>query len=72
MAKPNEAGARSRAGRAIKCPICGDDRFWTRKGQLQTRLLSFLDLDWTGPTADCYVCATCRHILWFYPETAKL
>lgn len=49
----------------LRCEICKNDTFWPRRAQLHTGLMSFLDLEWTGKTADCMVCANCGYIHWF-------
>ena len=54
-----------RTGEALTCRVCGCDRFFMRKGQLNTALASFLSLDWTNPTADCAVCGRCGYVHWF-------
>lgn len=56
------------AGHHLRCVICQHDRFWRRKAQLHGGLASFFNLEWTGPTADCYVCAECGHVHWFLPS----
>jgi hypothetical protein len=30
---------------------------------------TFFGLEWTQPSADCFICGECRHILWFYPRS---
>jgi len=72
LKRSKEAAEYQRAGHALACPVCGNARFWHREAQLNTRLMSFLDLDWVNPRGDCYICERCRHIMWFYNETAKL
>jgi hypothetical protein len=61
-----------RAGYGLKCPICSSDNFFHREAQLNTRVMTLLDLDWVNPRGDCYICEKCRHILWFYSEEEKL
>jgi hypothetical protein len=61
-----------RAGYDLKCPICNGETFYHREAQLNTRVLSFLDLDWVNPRGDCYICENCRHILWFFGEDERL
>ena len=56
------------AGRALICEICGHDRFWMRKAQLNTAVATFFNLDWANPSALCYVCAGCGYIHWFLPR----
>jgi len=55
-------------GKDLACHICGYDRFWRRQAQLNTAVATFFDLDWTNPSATCYICARCGYIHWFLPE----
>ena len=55
------------AGVTLRCEICKFDRFHYRNAQLHGAVASFFDLEWTGPRADCYVCAQCGYIHWFLP-----
>ena len=55
------------AGVNLRCEICKFDRFHHRNAQLHGAIASFFDLEWTGPRADCYVCAQCGYIHWFLP-----
>lgn len=54
-----------RSGDELRCTVCGFDRFFERKGQLNTSAASFFGLDWANPTAECWVCGRCGHIHWF-------
>ena len=56
------------AGFVLRCEICKHDRFWHRSTQLHTAVASFFNLEWTQPSADCYVCAQCGYIHWFLPR----
>lgn len=55
-------------GKALRCRICDHDTFYKRRSQLNTRTATFLNLDWTNPSAYCYVCAKCSHMDWFLEE----
>ena len=55
-------------GTELKCPICGNNTFWTRQAQLNTALATFFSLDWTNRSANCFVCSNCTHISWFLGE----
>lgn len=57
------------AGRPLKCTVCGHDRFWSRRAQLHSAGATFFGLEWAQPSADCFICGECRHILWFYPRS---
>ena len=66
QASRSEQGTRLEVeGKSIPCPICGHDRFWTRKTLMNTRGASFFDLDWANASAVNYVCNRCGHVLWF-------
>jgi len=52
-------------GQTLACLICGNDTFFERSAQLNTRGLTFLKLDWANKVADCYVCENCGYIHWF-------
>ena len=54
-----------RTGEKLICQVCGFDLFFMRKGQLNTALASFFNLDWTNPTANCVVCGRCGYVHWF-------
>ncbi|RJQ45967.1 MAG: hypothetical protein C4538_07580 [Nitrospiraceae bacterium] len=55
-------------GRDMKCPICGHEEFWKRKTLMNTKGLTFWELDWLNKEADNYVCDRCGYILWFLPK----
>ena len=71
MGRKRKATQEQRAGHWLKCPVCAGETFWRREAQLNTRAMTFLDLDWVNPKGDCYICESCRHILWFYGEGEK-
>ena len=52
-------------GHQLKCPICGNNYFWTRRAQLNTSVASFFGFDWANRSATCFVCSDCTHISWF-------
>ena len=52
-------------GKTIPCPICGHDRFWTRKTLMNTRADFFFGMPWANPSAMNYICNRCGHVLWF-------
>ena len=55
-------------GRELRCPVCSNNYFWTRKAQLNTAVASFFNLDWANRSATCFVCSSCTHISWFLGE----
>lgn len=58
----------TKAGKTVTCPICGYDRFHTREALLNTRGLTFFNLDWANKKAAVYVCDQCGHCLWFLED----
>jgi predicted nucleic-acid-binding Zn-ribbon protein len=55
-------------GRLIACPICGHRQFQQHEAQLNTRLATFFDLDWTNRAGVANICLRCDYILWFAPS----
>lgn len=52
-------------GREVPCPMCGHDRFWTRKTLMNSRGASFLNFDWANKAAENYICEECGYVFWF-------
>lgn len=52
-------------GKRVVCPICGETDFAARKVMLNTRKLTFFNLDFLNKTATIYRCLRCSHLLWF-------
>ena len=55
------------AGRRLQCQVCGYGLFWHERAQLHGGLATFLGMEWTSPTADCYLCGQCGYVHWFLP-----
>ena len=55
-------------GHKLVCPVCGQDRFWSRRSLLNTRGATFFKFDWANKKANNFVCARCGYIFWFWPE----
>jgi uncharacterized protein with PIN domain len=72
MAEEKKASQVQVKGNWLKCPVCGGELFWQKEAQLNTRVMTLLDLDWVNPRGICYICDNCRHILWFYGDDEKL
>ena len=53
------------AGKQVVCSHCGGTQFEESEAQLNTRGLTFLDLDWANQSADVLVCCNCGHLEWF-------
>jgi hypothetical protein len=65
VAEPRQEVFLEVAGKNRTCPVCGHDKFWTRKTLLNTRGMTWMGLDWANAEATNFVCAKCSHILWF-------
>lgn len=52
-------------GHDLKCPVCNNDLFRTRRVQLNTALATFFNFDWANRSATCFICSNCTHISWF-------
>jgi transcription elongation factor Elf1 len=55
-------------GKQLTCPICAHTRLTTRRSLPNTRVLTFLELDWANRRATNFVCENCGHVLWFVPQ----
>jgi hypothetical protein len=52
-------------GKPMACPVCKAQKFWSRRGLLNTRGLTFMEWDWANRGATQVICSACGHILWF-------
>jgi hypothetical protein len=66
--KKSEPNTVSVKGHELKCPVCGNEYFWTKRVLLNTALATFFNLDWANRNATCFVCSDCTHISWFLGE----
>ena len=55
----------SEAGLQITCLHCQHERFELSKALLNTRGLTFFDLDWLNADANTLICKRCGFIHWF-------
>ena len=53
------------AGKPVVCSHCGHSEFESSRVLLNTRALTFFDLDWANEEATALVCRHCGHIEWF-------
>ena len=58
-------GVRVATGKSLECIVCQHTRFWKRSAQLNTRLATFVQLEWVNPSATCYICDRCGYVHWF-------
>lgn len=52
-------------GQDIRCIHCGHGHFEEGTAQLNTALLSFVNLDWANRSASVLMCKNCSYIMWF-------
>lgn len=64
----DEPVERTLQGHKLKCPICGNPKFWKRKNLMNKPGMTFWGLDWANRQAENYVCDTCGYIMWFLRE----
>jgi hypothetical protein len=58
-------------GQALRCAVCGHDRFWTREAKLLGDAAAFLNVEWASASATCLVCERCTRIEWFAEATPR-
>jgi predicted nucleic-acid-binding Zn-ribbon protein len=68
MAQNNQAVEITIKDKKLECPICGHNKFYTRKSLLNTRGLTFFNLDWANKYAMNHICENCGYIYWFYNQ----
>ncbi|MGF1585463.1 MAG: hypothetical protein ACFCUM_09100 [Bacteroidales bacterium] len=66
MSNINESAEITVKGKKLQCPVCGHEAFHTRKSLLNTRGLTFFNLDWANKDATNYICDDCGYIFWFF------
>lgn len=52
-------------GLKLECVICKETLFWTRETLMNTKGMTFLNLDWANKCATNYICNTCGYVHWF-------
>ena len=55
-------------GKQVQCPHCGHWEFEKRQVLMNTRGVTFFNLDWLNRGATALTCAKCSHIEWFQDE----
>jgi predicted nucleic-acid-binding Zn-ribbon protein len=63
-----EAAERTLEGHKLKCPVCGNKRFWKRKTLMNTPGATFFGVEWANRQAINFVCDSCGYVLWFLRE----
>jgi ribosomal protein S27E len=67
----NEPTEYSVAGRPVRCPHCGETKFASGTGLLNTRMRSAFNVDWADPSATILICAECGRVEWFVKEPTE-
>ncbi|MBU9714046.1 hypothetical protein [Evansella tamaricis] len=62
----------SSANLEIKCTHCSHDYFHKSKALLNTRGMTYFNLDWLNETATTLICDKCGNILWFGKEVYSI
>ncbi len=52
-------------GIKMQCTICKNHMFTQTRVQLNTKMLTMLNLDWLNKSATCFTCTQCGHLMWF-------
>lgn len=55
-------------GKQIQCPHCGHRKFEKKQVLMNTRGVTFFNLDWLNRGATALTCAKCSRIEWFQEE----
>jgi DNA-directed RNA polymerase subunit RPC12/RpoP len=67
----SEPGEYQLAGRPVRCPHCGHQRFVSGHALLNTAGRTFFNMDYLDPSATTLVCAECGRIEWFAEEPER-
>jgi predicted nucleic-acid-binding Zn-ribbon protein len=59
------------ADKPVRCPHCGGETFEEGSALLNTRGLTFLNLDWANRDATTLVCTECGKVEWFLRTPEK-
>ena len=49
----------------LKCLVCKGQQFYHKRAQLHSATKSFFNVEWLGPSTDCYICSECGYVHWF-------
>ena len=60
-----DPGRYSLEGKQIGCPHCSGVEFIAGEAQLNTALMTLIELDWINKTATILTCTSCGQIQWF-------
>jgi predicted nucleic-acid-binding Zn-ribbon protein len=63
--KNPDPGSFSLEGKSVQCPHCDGTQFIAGEAQLNTALMTLIELDWINKTASILTCTSCGQIQWF-------
>ena len=52
-------------GKQLRCVVCAAGTFHKREAQLNAAVATFFSLDWSDPSANCFICSECGFVHWF-------
>lgn len=52
-------------GHRLICPVCNQDKFWSRKTLMNTPGMTLFGIEWANKEADNFVCDSCGYVMWF-------
>jgi hypothetical protein len=52
-------------GKPLACPICGNRRFESRRGVMDTRGMTYMNLSWLNRGSTEYICQVCLYVMTF-------
>lgn len=55
-------------GRELSCAVCGNATFRERSSLMNTKMLTFFNLDWANKAATNFICSRCGYVFWFLPQ----
>ena len=64
-------GEYSLAGKSVVCPHCQGTQFIAGEAQLNTAIMTLIELDWLNKTTTILSCTACGQIQWFAVEPTR-
>ena len=55
-------------GHKLECPVCKNNKFWTKETLMNTTGMTFFGLDWANKDAKNFICSNCTYVFWFFPD----
>lgn len=55
-------------GNGLTFVICKNDNFWERKTLMNTKGVTFFNLDWANKSAQNYICDNCGYLHWYLKQ----